>query len=545
MAESKSPPSRRYDMKIEIPAPNFIDRVIQYFDPITAHRRQAARTMMTIVGGYTGGSTSRRSLSTWKPRELDADSAILPDLPTLRDRSSDLLRNSPLALGAINTACTNVVGTGLKLQSRLDREVIKLSEEEANAWESKTEREWRLWSESQDSDASRTLPFIYQQDLIFRKVLEDGDSFILMPHIKRNGNPYTLALQVIEGARICNENNVRDTETLAGGVEKDKAGAPILYHILDQHPGAMLYAKFRTWTKVPAFGEKTGLRNVIHLYKILRPGQSRGVPYLAPVIEMIKQLGRYSEAEVMRSVVSALFTVFLTQESSTAGGLLPMIGDAEVTAAKSSSDTDIKMGNGAIVGLRPGEKPEFADPSAPNPQFDAFVKSILQQIGVALEIPFEILIGHFSASYSASRAALLEAWRFFRGRRKWLSDNFNQLVYENFLWEAVAIGRISAPGFFNDPLLRKAYCGALWIGDAPSQIDPQKEVDAAEKRLELGLSTRDEETTNLTGGDFETNYPRIKKELEMMREIGLWPPPGKSESQVEAQKPLKGQEMEE
>lgn len=506
--------------------------------------------MLAVAGAYTGASLSRRALSTWKPKELDADSAILGDLSALRDRSSDLLRNSPLALGAINTSCTNIVGTGLKLQARLDRDVIKLSEEEADAWESKTEREWRLWSESQDCDSSRTLSFIYQQELAFRKTLEDGDSFILIPRIKRNGNPYTLSLQIIEGARVCNADNGRDTPTLAGGVERDEAGAPTSYHILDQHPGAMLYGKIRSWTKVRAFGEQTGLRNIIHLYKVLRPGQSRGVPYLAPVIETIKQLDKYTEAEIMAAVIASMFTVFIKTEMGTSG-LAPMVGDAQVDAAKSGSDEDMKLAAGAIIGLRQGESTEFADPSRPNSQFDAFVKSILQQVGVALEIPFEILIGHFSASYSASRAALLEAWRFFKGRRKWLADCLCQIVYENFLWEAVAIGRIAAPGFFSDPLLRKAYCGALWIGDAPSQIDPEKEVNAAEKRIDLGLSTLDEETTNLTGGDFETNYPRIKKERKMMKRIGMWPPPGKAlapgapGSTEKPQNQLMGQEMQE
>jgi capsid protein len=171
--------------------------------------------------------------------------------------------------------------------------------------------------------------------------------------------------------------------------------------------------------------------------------------------------------------------------------------------------------------LKSGESIEAANPGRPNTAFDPFVKSVLQQIGVALEIPFEILIGHFSSSYSASRAALLEAWRFFKGRRKWIADNFCQPVYEIWLYDSIASGRIGAPGYFSDPIMRKAYSGALWIGDAPSQIDPVKEVDAAEKRLKIGLSTMDEETTNLTGGDFETNYPRIRKEREMMREIDM------------------------
>lgn len=506
--------------KITPPTKNFIDRAIEFLAPVKAQQRFRARWMLAIAGGYTGASTSKRSLTTWKPKDLDADSAILPDLPTLRDRSQDLIRNSPLATGALNIACTNVIGTGLKLQARLDREVVKFADEKADEWELKTEREWRLWSESHDCDASRILNFFAIQDLAFRQTLENGDVFILLPKIKRIGSPYDLRLQLIEAGRISNKDNARDSATLAGGVERNTDGSPVAYHVLDQHPGNTLFAKVRTWTVILAFGEKTGLRNVIHLYRMLRPGQSRGVPYLAPVIDTLKQLDRYTDAEIMAAVIAGMFTVFIKTEM---GGSLPatMIGDAGVDNAKASSDEDIKMGSGAIVGLKTGESIETANPSRPNTSFDPFVKSVLQQIGVALEIPFEILIGHFSASYSASRAALLEAWRFFRGRRKWISDNFCQLVYEIWLTEAVVSGRIAAPGFLNDPLMRKAYCGALWIGDAPSQIDPLKEVDAAEKRLKIGLSTLDEETTNLTGGDFETNYPRIKKERQMMKEIGM------------------------
>ena len=69
---------------------------------------------------------------------------------------------------------------------------------------------------------------------------------------------------------------------------------------------------------------------------------------------------------------------------------------------------------------------------------------------------------------------------------------------------------------------RQAYCGTIWIGDAPGQIDPMKEVNASEKRLNLGLSTLDEETVLLTGGDFERNYPRIIKERRLMEAAGMW-----------------------
>jgi lambda family phage portal protein len=412
---------------------------------------------------------------------------------------------------------------GLKLQSRPDREVLGFSnDDEADQWETNTEREFRLWADSQICDIRKTLYFQDIQDLAFRQTLENGDVFILMARETERSKdfPYSLRLQVIEADRICNKDNAGDSETLVGGVEKEKTGAPKAYHILNHHPGNWLFAnKDKSWDIVPAFGEKTGMRNVIHLYRVLRPGQTRGVPYLTPVVEPLKQLTRYTEAELMATVVSSLFTVFIKTEFS-GMSLGPMKGEPSVSSG--NGEEDIKLGNGALISLRPGESVETADPKRPNTAFDPFIKAILEQVGVALEIPFEVLIGHFSASYSASRAALLEAWRFFRGRRSWLARSFCQPVYENFLTEGVALGRIKAPGFFSDPLRRMAYCGALWIGDAPSQIDPLKEVDASEKRVKLGLSTLDEETVMLTGGDFETNYPRILKERKKMQEAGLW-----------------------
>lgn len=505
---------------------NLIDRVIRYISPVTALRRFRARTYLALTGSYSGASKSKRSLSQWTTHGYDADTDILGDLPTLRERSRDMIRNAPIAGGAVGNVVTNVVGSGLKLQCRIDRTALRMDDERAEAWEAETEREWGMWAGSQECDVARTQTFGDIQELAFRQVLENGDVFCLLPRFRRGMFPYDLHLQLIEADRVSNKNWAADSDTLAGGVEKDAYGAPVRYHICRQHPGNMLYASKKSfeWDVFPAFGEKSGLRNVIHLYRVLRPGQSRGVPYLAPVIDALKQLDRYTEAELMAAVVAGMFTVFVETERGDAGfGLFAP--DSETGAA--SSDEDYKLGNGAIVGLAPGEKVNTANPGRPNQAFDPFIKAILQQIGIALEIPYEVLIRHFSSSYSASRAAMLESWRFFRNRREWLARNFCQLVYENWLTEAVALGRVQAPGYFRDYRLRQAYQGSLWIGEAPGQIDPLKEVDAAEKRLTLGLSTLDEETVQITGGDFERNYPRIAKERRMMAEIGMWQPGAK------------------
>jgi lambda family phage portal protein len=474
-----------------------------------------ARTQLAAIESWVGGSKSRRGSSTWSPGIGSADADLLWDLQTLRARSRDQARNSPIAGAALNTATTNVVGTGLSLQARLDREALGLSDEEASAWERSTEREWRLWCESPECDVTRTQNFYQLQALVFRSVLESGDAFTVLPSIQRVGCPYSLKVQILEADRVSQPNFKANTDTFAEGVEMDEYGAPVNYWISKSHPGS-ISPKAQAWSALPAY-TKRGQRRVLHHLDRKRPGQTRGIPFLAPVLEALKQLERYTEAELMAAVVSGLFTVFVETATGRGMNLDPL---ADETGA-SSSDKDAKLGYGAVVEMKTGDKVHTATPGRPNALFDPFVTAIIRQIGAILEIPGEVLTKTFLASYSASRASLLEAWRFFRCRREWLASTFCQPIYEVWMDEAVSSGRIQAPGYFRDPALRKAYLNAEWIGDSPGQIDPLKEAAAAEKRMDIGLTTLAEETILATGKDWEANLSQRKREKLAHQEAGL------------------------
>ena len=508
----------------EIPSANLIDRTVSLFSPRRGMRRMRSRIMMAMAGAYYGGSKKRRALSEWIVSGGDADSDIIPDLPTLRERSRDLVRNNPLACGAVNTKTTNIVGTGLILKCRINREILGLSEDAADEWERRTEAEWLLWSDSTDCDVEDTLNFCQIQQLCFRSTLENGDVFVSTPMVADERRTYNLQLQLIEADRVCNADNAADSETLAGGVERKKfGGAPVRLHILEGHPGN-IYSKNNIWKKIDVRGRKTGRKNVLHLFHKIRVGQSRGVPDLAPVIETLKQMGRYSEAEISAAVISSFFTVFVKSDYGGAEGLFRNLGPMEPTTdiGGKTSDKDFKMGSGAILDLAAGEDVAFANPNRPNQMFDQFVLAMSRQVGVALELPFEILVKHFTASYSAARAALLEAWKFYMGRRKWITDDLCRPVYELWLTEAVSTGRIAAPGYLNgDALIKQAWLGTEWIGPAKGAIDEQKEVGAAADRVELGVATLDEETVALTGGDWEKKHRQRTKEVRMRREAGV------------------------
>lgn len=484
-------------------------------------RRQLSRQRVTN-SGYSnyGASTYKKDMAGWMYGGGSSREDIEENLDILRQRSRDLYMGVPLATGAIKTMRTNVVGRGLKLKPTIDREVLGMEPEAAQALERRIIKEWELWADTPDCDAARVDNFYELQQLAFTSWLLSGDCLALLPVKQRRWQPYDLRVRLIEADRLSSPGGY-DTldDRIIGGVETDSTGEVIAYHFSKHHP-LSLASQPMEWVRVPAYSESSGRRNVIHIMSRERIDQRRGVPFLAPVIETLKQLGRYTDAELVAAVVSGLFAVFVEQEESSdtaEGAVGTNVPDED--RIDDEDETTLELAPGAIIDLQPGEKAHAESPGRPNANFAGFVEAVCGQIGASLEIPYELLLKHFGTSYSASRGALEEAWKMFKMYRSWLANDFCQVVYEEWLAEAVAKGRINAPGFFSDPLYRKAYSKAEWNGPARGILDPVKEVTAAQKRVENGFSTRQSETMEMTGSDFYANVEQLKQEEKELREV--------------------------
>lgn len=501
---------------------NVLDKAIAYFAPKVAAQRMMARAQLAVGGGYTGARVDRAQLARWRPTAGSPATDIARDLPMLRARSRDQMRNAPVALGALNQAVSAVVGTGLSHSAAVDAEFLGLSEEQAEAWQADVNRRFRAWSESPDCDVARQLNFYGLQKLFFRAWLESGDAFVLTPLIARSGQPARLALQVIEADRVCNPDGKQNTETLQDGVELSPGTMePVAYHVALKHPAD---AQGRNeWRRVVARGDSTGRRNVLHGFEVLRPGQVRGVPWIAPILEPLKQLGRWTDAELNAAVISGLFSVFVKMDPDAFQSIFDE--DAQGALVQQAGQWSGEMGSGKAVHLLPGESVESPAPGRPNPAFDPFWQAMVRQIGMALELPFEVLVMHFQSSYSAARGALMMAWRFFRGRRDMLATALCQPVYELWLMEEVAAGRIRAPGLLSSDVHRAAWCGGVWTGDGPGSIDPGKDVKAAAERVALGISTKQAESILHDGVDWETKHRQRVKEVRAEREAGIYVAP--------------------
>lgn len=517
---------------------NIVDKIVETINPVAGMQRQRARMHLQIIksfqnSGYdeSGAARNKNSMRGWIANSKSPQEDIDRNLPTLRQRSRSLYMSAPLAVSAIKTNRTNIVGEGLKLKSSIDADFLGLSAADAAEWQRQAEREFELWAESKLCDSTRANNFYEIQQVACMSWLMNGDACVLLEYDKKKTSffPYGLRVHLIESDRISSPNtngtnvnlyatNPDNGNRIFSGVEVDENGRVVAYHICSTYPNSNLKAE-KKWKRVEAFGEKTGIQNVLMIYETERAEQYRGVPYLAPVIESLKQLTRYSEAEMMAAVINGFFTVFITSENGTSEmGFTGVVDEEEATT---NDNVSYELGPGMVNMLNPGEKIEIADAKRPSSNFDAFVTSLAKYVGAALEIPVELLMKNFNSSYSASRAALLEAWKAFRMKRSWLAADFCQPVYEIFLTEAVASGRLNAPGFFLDPLIRKAYCGAQWNGPAQGMLDPVKEVTAAEKRINIGISTRQRETVEMNGGDFEDNVRQLAREEELMKQAGI------------------------
>ncbi len=511
---------------------NLLDRAIAVVSPERAVRRVAARTALEFANsgyGNYGANLSKKSMRGWMYHGGSPKEDIEDNLNVLRQRSRDAYMGIPTASAALKTMRTNVVAGGLMPSPQIDADYLRLTNEQAEALQAQILREFALWADTPVCDADRVDNFYKLQQLAFLSYLMNGDAFALLPMKEQPGQPYSLRVRVIEADRVCSPDSYdrlapcevkgHRVHSIVQGVETDADGMVIAYWICNQHPLSSLsnQAGALEWTRVEAYGS-SGRPNVLHVMNRERAGQRRGVPVLAPVLEALKQLGRYTEAEITAAVISAMFTVFIqsatVQDGKPIGEALPpeQLIDAQ-------DQGTIELGNGAIVALNPGETVEFAKPEHPNSGYDAFFNAMVKEIGAALEIPPEVLEKQFTQNFSSARGSLNEFWRTCGMQRDWFSDDFCQPVYEAWLAEAVARGRIKAPGFFGDPAIRKAYADCKWNGPSRTALNPSQEVEAAIKRVDAGFSTAEEETAQLTGGDYNRNIRKRAIEAARKREV--------------------------
>ena len=486
---------------------------------------QAARSAPKMSYGSHGASRTLNSLVGWIVNAGDAEDNIDLFSSTLRKRARDLYAGGGLARSGPETLTTSVVGWGIQPKPKIDGDFLGLSDDAREAMEQSILREFRLWAENPMCDAERQQNFYGLQQLAFLSMLMSGDVFALFGMKQNKRTPYQTTVRLLEADRICSPESGGDSisvETESGGrivdgVEIDREGEVVRYHVASRSPLAENNSRELTWTAIDAIGKDTGYPNILHIMTYERPEQRRGIPFVSAEIELLKQFTRYMNAELAANVVSAMLTCFIVSEED--DGKFGMEDAVNEDERVTDDDLSLELAPGAIYNLPPGKDIKTVNPLRSNTQFETFVNTCIMVIASSMGIPKEVLVKKYESNYTAARAALLDFWRTVRVYRTRFNTAFNQPIYEQWLSEAVAIGRIDAPGFFDDPAIRQAWCGCLWMGASMGHVDPLKEVNAAATRIANNISTQEQEASEYNGNDWAANVRQRRKEITVLQDL--------------------------
>lgn len=490
---------------------SILDRAAGWLSPSWGARRLAGRIAFDAAIDYRAAE-SNRLLSNWILGRANT-TADFYTLETLRNRSRDLNRNDAVASGATDTMSHNIVGRGLRPQSRIRAEIVGLSEDRIRQLQRQAEYVWQTWAPFADSGNRLTFDDI--QFLALRKIIEDGEILALPIWAKEPWRPLSRAIELLEGDRLAQMPSLGAKNTAADtGIVVGSRGEPVAYMIsrIDYQNQLTSAYDFTTPTRIEA-RDAQGRPKVLHIFRSNRPGQLRGVPYFAPVLTYFKDLADYMNAELVAAKVAACLAVFVTKTDPMGGAL------ASATSTETSTGKRLQgIEPGLVNYLNLGESIQVVDPKRGGDTFSMFVESVLRMIGISLGLPYELLAKDFSkTNYSSARASLLEGRRLFTTWRSWFAQQFCQPIWELVLEEAYLRGLFTAPNFYD---FKSEYCRALWIGGGWGWVDPVKEIEASKMAIDFGLSTFADEAAG-QGRDWEETLDQRRREDDYIAELGV------------------------
>ena len=334
-----------------------------------------------------------------------------PDYWTLRKRSEQLFHENVYARGLVRRLVTNEINTGLTLEATPNANLLGLDEDELNDWSDNVEDRFSIWAKNKAvCDFKGESTFGGLQRSARTQSIISGDVLIVVRFHPRLKTPQ---LHLISGDKVRSPlgKTPRQGNTIKHGVEIDKRGRHVAYWVTEDNGESK---------RVPARGEKSGRRLAWLQYGSDRLiGEVRGMPLLALVMQSLKELDRYRDAELRAAVVNATIAAWVKKDADKVG-TKPFSGGAvrsdTVQASQDSSSGSnareftiaANMPGAVIEELQVGETPQSYDTSRPNVNFGAFEAAVAHALAWANECPPEVYLLSFNSNYSARRAAINE-----------------------------------------------------------------------------------------------------------------------------------------
>jgi lambda family phage portal protein len=365
---------------------------------------------------------------TWRPALREASIDVAQAYSAAAARAIDTVHNLGWIAGAVDQIIAREIGTGLRLSSRPDLDVLKWTTDEAQDWARNVERRWEGFATRPiDCDLSGRSTVGKLAAQAPRSQFCYGEIVATLPFLKRpDGGQYGTKVNVIPPHRLLHHYQM--PHIFDGITREPETGYPLAYRIgtpLDFSAGPY------KWRDIPA-RDGFGRPQMIHVFDGWA-GQVRGIPPITPVLRVIRQFDQLADATLMQALIQAIFAATIKSPAPTEQVLQAFQDMAEQTPqggfqspmealigvqADWYEKTDIDIGqHGKIAHLAPGDELEFHGSKTPHEFYEPFTRFLLREVARAIGITFEELTGDYSgATYSSVRMATAVTWAIVRRR---------------------------------------------------------------------------------------------------------------------------------
>ena len=449
---------------------------------------------------YEGALVSRLTAD-WVTSSTSADAEIDGSLVRLRNRSRQLLRDNPYVQAARRAIVTNVIGRGIRMQSRVP--MVRGGGRLDRPTNDRIESWWRRYCRKEHIHAAGKLSFARILRQAMAAVPESGEVFIRLVPQEFGGSGTPLGLEILE-ADLCDEMHTvgpdADGNEWRMGVQVSRWGRPIAYRFRTRHPGDVSGAVGYTTADVPA-------EQIIHLFIPDRPGQTRGAPWFSSSIKRMHHVAGFEEAEVVgKRARSSLMGFIQSPEGE-------LIGDGVEDGERLTN-----FEPGVFKHLAPGESVTVPQLGNADTEYEAFLRPMLRSLAAGSGVPYPTVSADYSqANYSSSRLERLEVLELWRSLQDWIIEDVCQVVSERAMAAAVGAGTLSLPGY---DLAPERYEAFRWFARGWEFVDPQKESAANKEMVRSGFKTQAQIVAE-QGGDLEDLLMARAAEVERAQQLGI------------------------
>jgi lambda family phage portal protein len=453
-----------------------------------------------------------RLTASWATNSKSYDWDIKLSLNILRSRSRDLCMNNDYAKKFLQMVAAHVVGpTGFSLQVRsMDQDMkgVKTLDQLASRC---IEESFDRWGKKGKCDVTGKHSFFDLCNLYIKAVARDGE--VLMRKVYgRQAGEFGFALQILDIDRLdINKNEVfRDGSMIKMGVELNKYGKPVAYHLRTVHPGDNPYymdAAGHLWERIPA-------EDIYHHFISDRPEQNRGVPWMHAAMLSLQNLGGYQEAAIIASRIGASKMGFYT----TPEGDGTALADEVTTTGELMQEAD--PGTFGVLPQGYGFTP--FNPDYPQAMFAEFMKTCLRGIASGLGVAYNTISNDLEGvNFSSIRTGVLEERDNWMVIQKWMIENFLDDVFTTWLKFALLSGAIKLPNGSALPIAKfDKFNAGKWQGRRWQWVDPMKDVQANILAINNGLRSRTDVISD-QGRDIEDVLMQLAEEQEKIKTLGI------------------------